>query len=57
MGERKGVYSVLVEILEGRKPFRRPSHRWEENIKMHEVGFGVWTGSSWLLIGTGGGHL
>ena len=57
MGERKGVYSVLVEILEGRKPFRRPSRRWEENIKMHEVGFGVWTGSSWLWIGTGGGHL
>jgi len=30
-----------------------------ENIKMdfEEVGCGVWTGSSWLRIGTGGRHL
>jgi len=28
----------------------------EDNIKMdlQEVGYGVWTGSSWLRIGTGG---
>jgi len=34
-------------------------HRWEDNIKMdlQEVGCGVWTGSSWLRIETGGGHL
>jgi len=32
---------------------------WEDDIKMdlQEVKFGVWTGSSWLRIGTGGGHL
>ena len=33
----------------------------EDNIKMdlQEVGCGggAWTGSSWLRIGTGGGHL
>jgi len=30
-----------------------------DNIKMdlQEVGCGVWTGSSWLRIGKGGGHL
>jgi hypothetical protein len=26
-------------------------------MDLQEVGFGVWTGSSWLRIGTGGGHL
>jgi len=57
MGERKGVCSVLVEKLEGKKPFRRPRRRWEENIKMHEVRFGVGTGSTGLRLGTGGGHL
>jgi len=34
--------------------------RWVDNIKMdlQEVWWGgVWTGSSWLRIGTGGGHL
>jgi len=25
--------------------------------ELQEVGYGVWTGSSWLRIGTGGGHL
>jgi hypothetical protein len=44
---------------EGKRPLERPSRRWENNIKMdlQEVGCGVWTGSSWLRIGTGGGHL
>jgi hypothetical protein len=32
-----------------------PRYRWEDNIK--EVGFGVWTGSIGLLIGTSGGYL
>jgi hypothetical protein len=37
----------------------RPSHRWEDNIKMdlQEVGWGAWTGLIWLRIGTGGGLL
>ena len=38
----------------------RDRHRWEDNIKVDlqevECG-GVWTGLSWLRIGTGGGHL
>ena len=59
MGERRGVYRVLVGNLEGRRPLGRPRRRLEDNIKMdlQEVGCGVWTGSSWLRIGTGGGHL
>ena len=44
---------------EGKKPLGRPRRRWEDNIKkdLQEVGCGVLFGSSWLSIGTGGGHL
>jgi hypothetical protein len=34
MGERKGVYSVLVQKLKGKSPLVRPRRRWEDNIKM-----------------------
>jgi len=58
MGERRGLYRVLVGKLEGKRPHGRPRHRWEDNIKMDlkEVGYGCmdW---SWLRIGTSGGHL
>ena len=42
VGERRGVYRVLVERPEGKRPLGRPRHRWEDNIKMdlHEVGGG-----------------
>jgi len=40
MGERRGVYSVLIGKPEGRRPLGRPRLRWEDNIKMdlQEVG-------------------
>ena len=58
-GDRRGVYRVLVGNSDGKRPLGRARSSWEENIKMdlQEVGCGVWTGSSWLRIGTGGGHL
>jgi len=58
-GERRGVYRVLVGKPEGKKLLGRPRRRWEDNIKLdlQEVGCGAWTGSIWLRIGTGGGHL
>jgi len=34
MGERTGVYRVLVGKPEGKRPLRRPRRRWEDNIKM-----------------------
>ena len=42
MGEKRGVYRVLVRKLEGRRPLGKPRCRWEDNIKMdlNEVGFG-----------------
>jgi hypothetical protein len=54
MGERWGVYRVVVGKLEGRS-LGRPKRR-EDNIKMdlNETGWGAWI---WLRIGTGGGHL
>jgi hypothetical protein len=45
--ERRGAYRVLVGKSEGRRPLGRPTHRWEDNIKMglHEVG---WCGMDWI---------
>jgi hypothetical protein len=59
MGERRGAYRALVGKPEGRRPLGRPRRRWEDNIKMYlrEVGWGAWTGSVWLRIGTGGEFL
>jgi hypothetical protein len=56
MGERRGAYRALVRKPEGRRPLGRPRRRWEDNIKMGllEVGWGAWSGSIWLRIGTGG---
>jgi hypothetical protein len=55
MGERRGVYKVLV----GKPEERRTRRRWEDNIKWNfeKWGGGTWTGSIWLRIGTGGGLL
>ena len=34
MGECRCVCRVLVEKPEGRRPLKKPRHRWEDNIKM-----------------------
>jgi hypothetical protein len=55
-----GEYRVLVGKSEGKKPIGRNRRRWKDNIKMElqEVVCGVmdWI-TSWLRIGTNGGHL
>jgi hypothetical protein len=40
--QRRGVYRVLVGNHEGKNPFGKPRHRWEDHIKMdiQEVGCG-----------------
>ena len=42
MGQKRGVYGVLVGKSEGKRPLGRPRRSWEDNIKMYlqEVGFG-----------------
>jgi hypothetical protein len=59
IGERRGVYRVLVGKPEGKRLLGRPRCRWKDNIKMdlQEVGWGAWTGLIWLRIGIGGRHL
>jgi len=52
MGERRGVYRVLVGKSEGKRPLGRPRGRWEDNINMdlQEVGSG---GVNWIELSQG----
>jgi hypothetical protein len=34
MGQRQGVYRVLLGRPKGKRPLGRPTHKWEDNIKM-----------------------
>jgi ribosome biogenesis protein Nip4 len=47
--ERRGVYRVLVEKPEGKRPLERPRRRREDNIEMdlQEVGSG---GVDWIEL-------
>ena len=49
MGEKRGVYRVLVGKSEGKRPLGRSRHRWDDNIKMdlQEVGCG---GMDWIEL-------
>jgi len=42
MGDRRGVYRVLVGKPEVKRPLERPRRRWEDSIKidLQEVGCG-----------------
>jgi hypothetical protein len=60
-GEERRVYKVLVRNPERKRPLGRPRHRCEDGFRMdltvRVIGWGVWSGFSWLRIGTGGGLL
>ena len=49
MGEKRGVYRVLVGKPEGKRLLGRPRRRWEDNIKMNlqELGCG---GMDWIEL-------
>jgi hypothetical protein len=34
MVEMKNVFKILIGNPEGKRPLRRPRHKWEDNIKM-----------------------
>jgi hypothetical protein len=59
MGEDRVVNRVLVGKPEEKRPLGRPRLRWDDNIKVdfRNLDGVVWTGWSWIRIGTGGGHL
>jgi hypothetical protein len=62
MGEGRGVYMILVEGPEGKRPLGRPKRRWEDNIKLdlREIGIDEanWIKLAqdrfrwWVLVGT-----
>ena len=52
MGEKRGIYGVLVGKPEGKRPLGRCRHRWEDNIKLdlQEVGC---EGMDWIELAEG----
>jgi hypothetical protein len=59
MGEKRGVYRVLLRKREGKRSLGRTSRKWEDNIKRdpQEVGCG---GMDWIELAqdrTGCGNL
>jgi hypothetical protein len=55
MGEGRNVYRVLV----GKRPLERPRRRWKMGSKwtLGRLVGGLWSGFTWLRIGTVGGLL
>ena len=49
MGDRRGVFRVLVGKPEGKRPLGKPRRRWDDNIKIdiQEVGCG---GMDWIEL-------
>jgi hypothetical protein len=58
-GERRGVYRVWMGNLRERDNLEEPGidERTKLRWKFRKWDVGVWTGSIWLRIGTGGGLL
>jgi hypothetical protein len=59
VGEGRKVYRVLVGKPEGKRLLERQRRRWGYGIRMdvREIASGVWSGFTWLRIGTVGGLL
>jgi hypothetical protein len=58
MGESRGPYKVLVRKPERKRPLGRPGVDGRIILRwiFRKWDVGIWTGSSWLRIGTGRGH-
>jgi hypothetical protein len=59
LGERRGIYRILVGKPEGKRPLGRPRCRWDDNTEMDlwEVVCRAWNGLSWFRAGTYSRHL
>jgi hypothetical protein len=42
-------YSNVIENVKGKRPFRRPRHRWEDNIRvdLREI---AWNDANWIHL-------
>jgi hypothetical protein len=49
MGERRGIYTVLVGKPEGKRPLRRPRSKWDDNIKLDLQDVGC-EGMDWIEV-------
>jgi hypothetical protein len=49
MGERRGVYRVLVGKPEGKRPLGWPRRRWEDSIKMDLTEMRI-DGTNWIRL-------
>jgi hypothetical protein len=49
MGEERGIYRVLVQRPESKRPMGRPRRRWEDNIKMDLREIGI-DGANWIQL-------
>ena len=59
MRKGRGVSSVFVGKREGKRPLGRPRRRWKIILRwiFRKYDMGVWSESSWLMIGTVDRHL
>jgi hypothetical protein len=59
MVESRGVYRVVVWKPEGKRTLGIPRHRWGIILRwiFRKWDVRTWTGSIWLRILTGDGHL
>ena len=57
-GDSRGVYRVLVGKCEGKISLEDPDVDGRILLRwiIRKWDLGLWTGSIWLRIGTGGGH-
>jgi hypothetical protein len=49
MGERRGVYRVLIGKAEGKRPLGRSRRRWEDNINMDLREIEI-DGANWIQL-------
>jgi hypothetical protein len=49
----RNAYNILFGKLEGKRPLRRPKHKWEDNVRMdlREIG---WEGVDWMHLAEDG---
>jgi hypothetical protein len=54
MGEGRKLYKVLGGKPKGRRPLETPRHRWRMGIEwiVGRLAGGVWSGFTWVRIGT-----